>query len=78
MVVSDRFGWGHAFVLIGIAAIAVEGIVESAVIGRRLTRIAESETPDVDDFRRTLSWSNLAHFVLFAVVVWAMVVKLGA
>lgn len=78
VVISDRFGWGHAFVLIGIGAIAVEGILEGAVIGRRLKGIAESETPDVDAFRRTLSWSNLGHFVLFAVVVWAMVVKLGA
>lgn len=78
VIVSDRFSWGHAFVLIGIAAIVVEGIFEGALIGPRLTKIAESDTPDVDTFRRTLSWSTLAHFVLFAVVVWAMVVKLGA
>ncbi len=78
VIVSDRFGWGHAFVLIGIAAIAVEGILESAIIGPRLTRIAEAKTPDVDSFRRTLSWSTLAHLVLFAAVVWVMVVKLGA
>jgi hypothetical protein len=74
---TDLVG-GHSFVLIGIGAIAVEGILEGAVIGWRLKEIAESETPDVDAFRRTLSWSNLGHFVLFAVVVWAMVVKPGA
>jgi uncharacterized membrane protein len=28
VMISDRFGWGHAFVLIGIGAIAVEGILE--------------------------------------------------
>lgn len=78
VIVSDRFSWGHGFVLIGIAAIVIEGIFEGALIGPRLTKIAESDTPDVDTFRRTLSWSTLAHFVLFAVVVWAMVVKLGA
>lgn len=77
VIVSDRFGWGHAFVLIGIGAIVVEGILEGALIGPRLNRIADSDTPDVETFRRTLAGSTLVHLTLFAVVVWAMVVKLG-
>jgi hypothetical protein len=78
VIISDRFGWGHAFVLIGIGAIAVEGILEGAVVGPRLRSIAEAETQDIDRFRRELSMSTLAHLILFAFVVWAMVVKLGA
>lgn len=78
VLTSDQFGWGDAFVLIGIGVVVVDGALEGAIFGPRLKTIAESETGDLGAFRRLMSVSALAHMALFAVAVWAMVVKLGS
>lgn len=75
---SDQFGWGDAFVLVGIGVVVVDGILEGAIFGPRLKRIAESETEDLTAFRRLLSSSTISHLALFVLAVWAMVVKLGS
>ena len=75
---SDQFGWGNAFVLIGIGVVVVDGILEGAIFGPRLKKITESETEDLTAFRRLFSVSTVSHLALFVVAVWAMVVKIGA
>lgn len=75
---SDQFGWGDAFVLIGIGVVVVDGALEGAIFGPRLKRIADSDTEDLGSFRRLMSVSTLSHFGLFVLAVWAMVVKVGA
>lgn len=75
---SDQFGWGDAFVLIGIGVVVVDGVLEGAIFGPRLKKHAESESEDVTAFRRLLSVSTVSHLALFAIAVWAMVVKIGS
>ena len=77
VMMSETVGWGSVFVLVGIAVVVLDGVLEGAVFGPRLRRIADSETGDVDEFRRTMTWSSASHLALFAFAVWAMVVKLG-
>ena len=50
---SAAIGWGTAFVLIGIGVVIVSGILEGAVFGPRLKRMAESDDNDIDGAART-------------------------
>lgn len=74
---SDQFGWGDAFVLIGIGVVVVDGILEGVIFGPRLKKLAESETEDLLTFRKLFSVSTVSHLALFTIAVWAMVVKIG-
>lgn len=74
---SDQFGWTNAFVLIGIGAIVIDGIVEGAIFGPRLKALSESEKPSIQEFGRIVRTSSLIHIVIIVFTVWAMVAKLG-
>lgn len=74
---SDQFGWGDAFVLIGIGVVVADGILEGAIFGPLHEKRAESDNEDVASFRRLLSLSTVSHLALFVVAVWAMVMKIG-
>lgn len=75
---SDQFGWGSAFVLIGIGVVVLDGALEGAIFNPRLMKIADSDDEDLAGFRRLMSVSTLSHMALFVLAVWAMVVKVGA
>ncbi len=77
VMLSETFGWGSVFVLVGIAVVVLDSVLEGAVFGPRLKRIADSDGGNVDEFRRTIAWNSASHLALFALAVWAMVVKLG-
>jgi hypothetical protein len=80
VLTSDAFGWGDAFVLIGLGAFLISGIVQGA-IGRkaneRLTAAAESGS-DIPQAVSSWRQTSVIDLVVLFVVVWAMVTKLGA
>jgi uncharacterized membrane protein len=75
---SDAFGWGSAFVLIGIGVVLVDGALEGAIFGPRLKRAAETGDADGQQYRRVLTFSSVSHLALVVFAVWAMVAKFGA
>ena len=74
---SAAIGWGTAFVLIGIGVVIVSGILEGAVFGLRLKRMAESDDNDIDGAARLNRFAALNHLLLFGFAIWAMVSKFG-
>jgi hypothetical protein len=76
VLTSDAFGWGDAFVLIGIGVIIAEGALQGAVFGPRMTQAYESE--NLSAFRQTFRTSGAASLSLLVLAVWAMVTKIGA
>ena len=76
VTVSDVFGWGTAFVLIGMAVVVVDGVFEAAILDPALKR-STTPQPSGGPFGRTVRLGGAAHFALLALAVWAMVVKPG-
>lgn len=74
---SGVYGWSSVFVWIGIGVIVLTGILEGVVFGPAMKRIAESDELSSSG-RQTLWWGLATNGVIFVVVVWAMVTKLGA
>ena len=74
---SDAYGWGTAFVLVGLVVVALDGALEGAVFGPRLKRLAAAVDPSVTEFRRLSVVSTAVHVALLAFAVWEMVVRLG-
>lgn len=77
VMISDVFGFGHAFVLIGIAVIVVSGIAEGVVFGPATKRTAEAEAGGSREIDPVFRWAPLVYIALFGFTVWAMVTKLG-
>jgi hypothetical protein len=75
---SDAFGWGSAFVLIGIGVVLVDGALEGAIFGPRLKKAAETGDAHGQQYRRILTFSSVSHLALVVFAVWAMVAKFGA
>lgn len=76
VLTSDAFGWGDAFVLIGIGVIVIEGALQGAVFGPRMARAYESES--LSAFGQAFKISGAASLALVVAAVWAMVTKIGA
>lgn len=76
VLTSDAFGWGDAFVLIGIGVVVVDGALQGAVFGPRMNKAYDTE--DLGSLRQALKLGWVSSVVLFVVAVWAMVVKIGA
>ncbi len=77
VTISDTFGWGSGFVLIGIGVIVAEGVLQGAWLGpatKRLVAAGDSETSVPSFFK----WGAATSFALVAFAVWAMVAKVGA
>ena len=74
---SAAVGWGTAFVLIGIGVFVISGVLEGAVFGPRLKRMAESGDNDIDGAARLNRFAALLHLSLLVFAIWAMVSKLG-
>lgn len=77
VLTAEEFGWGDAFVLIGIGVVVVDGILEGAVFGPRAKKLTESTEDQTAEYVRLLTTGSLAHLVLLVFAVWAMVAKLG-
>jgi uncharacterized membrane protein len=80
VITSEAFGWSDTFVLIGIGAFLISGLVQSTVGGKadkRLAAAAESGSGIAEAVKtwRQISFIDIA---VLLVVVWAMVTKLGA
>lgn len=75
VLTSDAFGWGDAFVLIGIGIVVVDGALEGTFFGPRMKASYEAE--DLSSFRRLVKLSTIYNATLFVVAVWAMVTKIG-
>ena len=77
VTISDTFGWGNGFVLIGIGVIVAEGILQGAWLGpatKKLAAASDAETSVPSFFK----WAAVISFVLVVFAVYAMVAKLGA
>jgi hypothetical protein len=80
VLTSDAFGWGDTFVLIGLGAFLVSGIVQSTVGKKANERLATAAETGSDVPAAISSWRQISmiDIVVLFVVVWAMVTKLGA
>ena len=72
---SEVIGWTTTFVLVGIAVIIIDGILEQLVITPSLKRAAATEDPRT--FRRAVWRGGGLHVVMLTIALWAMVAKLG-
>jgi uncharacterized membrane protein len=77
VMVSDVFGFGHAFVLVGIGVIVVTSIAEGVVFGPATKRTAEAEAAGSTKIDPVFRWAPLIYIALFGFTIWAMVTKLG-
>ena len=80
VLTSDAFGWGDTFVLIGLGAFLISGIVQSTVGKKANERLAAAAESGSDLPKAVSSWRQISmiDIVILFVVVWAMVTKLGA
>ena len=76
VLMSETFGFGHAFVLVGIGVIVVSRILESTVFGPATKKMLEDE--GATQLPGVVKWALPAYIVLFGFTIWAMVTKLGA
>lgn len=80
VLTSDVYGWGDTFVLIGLGAFVISGIVQSTIGKTANTRLLAAAEENSDLPGALGAWRRVSMFdalVLF-VVVWAMIAKLGS
>jgi hypothetical protein len=75
VLMSDTFGFGHAFVLVGIGVIVVSSILEGTLFGPATKKMLETE--GATQLPSVVKWALPVYIVMFAFTVWAMVTKLG-
>jgi hypothetical protein len=80
VLTSEAFGWGDAFVLIGLGAFVISAIIGATVGKRNSERLVEATSTGSEVGEALKSWrrGRVWDFVVLAVVVWAMITKLGA
>lgn len=74
---SDVYGWGDAFVWVGIGVIVLDGIFEGAYLQRKGRQLAEMDEPPAPAVRSLLWQSGVVTAVFAVVAVYSMVSKLG-
>jgi hypothetical protein len=77
VLMSDTFGFGHAFVLVGIGVIVVSSIAEGVVFGPAVKRTAEAEAAGTPKLDAVFRWAPVVYIAMFGFTIWAMVTKLG-
>jgi len=79
VLTSEAFGWGDAFVLIGLGAFVVSAIIGATVGKRNSERLVEATSTgsNVGEALKSWRWGTASDFVILAVVIWAMITKLG-
>ena len=75
VLMSDTFGFGHAFVLVGIGVIVLSSILEGVVFGPATKKSLEGE--GAVTLPPVMRWALPVYVVMFAFTIWAMVTKLG-
>jgi uncharacterized membrane protein len=80
VITSEAFGWGDAFVLIGLGAFLISAILGATIGKRNSERLigAANAGSGVEDALRSWRLGTVWDFVVLAVVIWAMITKLGA
>jgi hypothetical protein len=80
VLTSDAFGWTDGFVLIGLGAFLLSGVIQG-LVGKKanegLTEAA-STGKGIEPAVRSWQFGSVWDLVILVVVVWAMVTKLGA
>ena len=76
----EAFGWGDAFVLIGLGAFLISAILGATIGKRNSERLmaAANARSGVEEALRSWRLGTVWDFVVLAVVIWAMITKLGA
>lgn len=77
VLTAEEYGFGEAFVLIGIGVVVVDGIIEGAIVGPRAKKLTESGDDRTSDYLKLLTQSSVVLLLLLGFAVWAMVAKLG-
>lgn len=80
VLTSEAFGWADGFVLIGLGAFILLGVLNSTVGKKSMDRLlaASASGSGLDQARRSWLRSSVWDYVVLAVVLWAMITKLGA
>lgn len=80
VLTSDAFGWTDGFVLIGLGAFVLSGVVQSTFGKKANERLSEAGTTgnDIEPAVRSWQFGLVWDLVILSVVVWAMVTKIGA
>jgi hypothetical protein len=80
VLTSDAFGWTDGFVLVGLGAFVLSGVVQS-LAGKKanvgLTEAAATGT-GIEPAVRSWQFASVWDLAILVVVVWAMVTKIGA
>jgi uncharacterized membrane protein len=79
VLTSDAFGWGDAFVIIGLVAFVVSSVVQSTVGRRSNERLtaAVGSGSGVDQALAGWRLAGASDIIILVIVIWAMVAKLG-
>jgi putative copper export protein len=80
VLTSDAFGWTDGFVLIGLGAFILSGVIQSLVGKKANQGLNEAATTGngIEPAVRSWQFGSVWDLVILLVVVWAMVTKLGA
>lgn len=80
VITSEAFGWRDAFVLIGLGAFLISAILGATIGKRNSERLiaAANARSGVEEALRSWRLGTVWDFVVLAVVIWAMITKLGA
>jgi hypothetical protein len=80
VLTSDAFGWTDGFVLIGLGAFILSGVLQSALGRKANQRLTEAATTGsgIDTAVKSWQFGSAWDLVILLVVIWAMVTKLGA
>lgn len=80
VLTSDAFGWGDTFVLIGLGAFLVSGLLNGTLFKNATDRLVEASSTGSGVTEALRFWQRgvVVDVVILLVVIWAMVSKLGA
>jgi uncharacterized membrane protein len=80
VLTSDAFGWTDGFVLVGLGAFILSGVVQSLVGKKANERLTEAATTGsgIEPAVRSWQFASVWDLAILFVVVWAMVTKIGA
>jgi hypothetical protein len=79
VLTSEAYGWGDTFVLIGLGAFVLTGILNAIVGKKNNERLAEASSSGSGVAEALRSWrrGSVWDFVILFVVIWAMITKIG-